>query len=238
MKRCPECNRTYADETLAFCLADGALLSAPFDPQATQRLPSPRSTNEVPTEVLPGAQPHPLPSPRPNSSKLIYVAVALIALLIVGGMAMLLRSELQKRNSMIASATPSPNNLPVSSPAPSSSVAKPTAKAEATPSPTVDDKIDVSQIAGTYSLYRLQDPSGDALGKMTITVRGGSNIFVRGADWKGAGKMTDRKQGYYDWEFEDGKNGRTTILINDDGTLQGRVFGSGLDWWYLARRQN
>jgi hypothetical protein len=35
MKRCPKCNRTYADETITFCLADGSLLSAPYDPQAT-----------------------------------------------------------------------------------------------------------------------------------------------------------------------------------------------------------
>ncbi len=40
MKRCPQCNRTYADETITFCLADGTLLSAPYDPGATQILPS------------------------------------------------------------------------------------------------------------------------------------------------------------------------------------------------------
>src|SRR5438874_4038739 len=40
MKSCPKCNRTYFDETFAFCLADGSLLSAPFDPDATQILPT------------------------------------------------------------------------------------------------------------------------------------------------------------------------------------------------------
>jgi len=30
MKRCPSCHRTYADETMSFCLADGSLLSAPY----------------------------------------------------------------------------------------------------------------------------------------------------------------------------------------------------------------
>ena len=30
MKKCPSCNRTFADE-FSFCLEDGALLSAPFD---------------------------------------------------------------------------------------------------------------------------------------------------------------------------------------------------------------
>ena len=29
IKRGPSCNRTYSDESISFCLADGALLSAP-----------------------------------------------------------------------------------------------------------------------------------------------------------------------------------------------------------------
>ena len=53
MKSCPTCNRTYADETLAFCLVDGSILSAPYDPEATQRIPPPRSTNPPPTETMP-----------------------------------------------------------------------------------------------------------------------------------------------------------------------------------------
>ena len=35
MKACPTCNRTYEDDTLAFCLDDGARLSPANDPQAT-----------------------------------------------------------------------------------------------------------------------------------------------------------------------------------------------------------
>lgn len=43
MKDCPKCKRTYADDTLRFCLDDGSILSASFDPQATQRMPGPYS---------------------------------------------------------------------------------------------------------------------------------------------------------------------------------------------------
>lgn len=32
MKRCPKCNRTYADDAFTFCLEDGALLSASYNP--------------------------------------------------------------------------------------------------------------------------------------------------------------------------------------------------------------
>ena len=51
MKSCPTCNRTFEDD-LTFCLVDGAILSSPYDPQATQRIPEPRITNQPPTEIL------------------------------------------------------------------------------------------------------------------------------------------------------------------------------------------
>jgi uncharacterized membrane protein len=57
-KQCPQCNRTYSDETLTFCLSDGALLSAPSDSQATAQVATAqvaaaRNTGETPTAVLP-----------------------------------------------------------------------------------------------------------------------------------------------------------------------------------------
>lgn len=39
MKKCPKCNRTYSDENLAFCLEDGAVLSAPDSTEETVLLP-------------------------------------------------------------------------------------------------------------------------------------------------------------------------------------------------------
>ncbi len=92
MKQCPTCNRTYADDSITFCLADGALLSAPYDPVATQRIPA-RLTNPPPTEVF-TAQPAPtevmhpyLPQRQPvranNNSK--YLLVALVLTLVGGG---------------------------------------------------------------------------------------------------------------------------------------------------------
>lgn len=52
MKRCPVCNRTYADDTLAFCLDDGSFLSARNDPEATRLTPSHRTDPPL-TEVFP-----------------------------------------------------------------------------------------------------------------------------------------------------------------------------------------
>lgn len=52
MKNCPTCERTF-DDTFVFCLADGALLSAPYDAEATQRITPPRITELAATEIPP-----------------------------------------------------------------------------------------------------------------------------------------------------------------------------------------
>lgn len=92
MKQCPTCNRTYADDSITFCLADGALLSASYDPNATQRIPA-RLTNPpptevftaqpVPTEVMPPYLPQTQGARANNSSK--YLLAALVLILVVGG---------------------------------------------------------------------------------------------------------------------------------------------------------
>lgn len=53
MKRCPTCKRTYADDGFTFCLDDGALLSAPYDPQSEKPISTIRSSGPPPTAVLP-----------------------------------------------------------------------------------------------------------------------------------------------------------------------------------------
>jgi hypothetical protein len=97
MKRCPTCDRTYADDSTTFCLADGSLLSAPYDPgrqapydsDATQRIPA-RLTNPPPTEVLP-TNPSPAPvwpsyqsyaPPIRRSNTSTYVIIAAVVLLV------------------------------------------------------------------------------------------------------------------------------------------------------------
>jgi pyruvate dehydrogenase E2 component (dihydrolipoamide acetyltransferase) len=51
MKKCPSCNRTYAEDLFSFCLEDGSLLSAPYDPNATLVI-NPQNAELPPTEVL------------------------------------------------------------------------------------------------------------------------------------------------------------------------------------------
>jgi hypothetical protein len=45
MKSCPTCSRTYSDDTMTFCLVDGAVLSAPYDSQDTASSREPRQTD-------------------------------------------------------------------------------------------------------------------------------------------------------------------------------------------------
>ena len=61
MKRCPRCERTYADEALKFCRHDGALLTSDSsfltDAQPTLlKLPPQRATDEVATKIFPSGE--------------------------------------------------------------------------------------------------------------------------------------------------------------------------------------
>src|SRR5687768_14627417 len=58
MKTCPICNRTYADETMNFCLDDGATLVDPYDPDKARSLPPTMLAHPAPTELFnPGSMP-------------------------------------------------------------------------------------------------------------------------------------------------------------------------------------
>jgi hypothetical protein len=111
MKRCPTCNRTYSDETLTFCLADGSLLSAPYDSEATQRIPPPRITNHAPTEVLPSAQSSSQKTQR-SSNPLLYIIVILLALILGGGVVALIKSGNKETTPITSPATSTPTPIP------------------------------------------------------------------------------------------------------------------------------
>lgn len=73
MKRCPQCNRTYTDDALSFCLDDGSPLvsaTAPssFDPSATVQYPQGRETTPQPTIAYGPGQMPPSQTPPPQWS--------------------------------------------------------------------------------------------------------------------------------------------------------------------------
>jgi len=70
MKRCPQCNRTYTDDALSFCLDDGTPLvsgAAPssFDPGATVQYPQARETSPQPTIAYTPSPQQSVPPPPP-----------------------------------------------------------------------------------------------------------------------------------------------------------------------------
>jgi hypothetical protein len=104
MKRCPNCNRTYTDASLNFCLEDGTSLidEVPAsDPNATMRYPTARDTIEPPpTEIyrpdppVVSQTPHPPPPPQwasfpppqqPRKSKAIWWVLGGLAVVVVIG---------------------------------------------------------------------------------------------------------------------------------------------------------
>lgn len=82
MKRCSECGRTYSDETLIYCLADGSLLSAPYALPATLIDPAPPVGSSTPTEVLPSYPPH-IESTSHGKPFFLYWFIALAALVVI-----------------------------------------------------------------------------------------------------------------------------------------------------------
>jgi hypothetical protein len=105
MKACPTCNRTYADESLTYCLADGSLLSAPFDPEATQRLHLPHTNNPAKTEVLLSNPPVAQPIKQTDRSSLKYIVLVLLVLIAGVGITVWLNSGAKKTITATASST-------------------------------------------------------------------------------------------------------------------------------------
>ena len=85
MKECPTCSRVYADESLRFCLDDGASLISQVraaGAQPTIRINPPRTRSAKATEVLPGSR----LTPHIQEQSLVPWLVAGAALLLVAVM--------------------------------------------------------------------------------------------------------------------------------------------------------
>jgi type II secretory pathway pseudopilin PulG len=94
MKQCPVCSRTFSDDTLVYCLDDGSVLANAYDPGATLRMPSPRSTNPPPTEYLPLSK----PSPQRSKTWLIVLLASVLLLSLVAAGTLILWFSLRDKN--------------------------------------------------------------------------------------------------------------------------------------------
>jgi len=120
MKRCPKCNRTYSDETLSFCLADGALLSASFDADATLRLSGPGDAPALPKD----STSIPPESTKPNRRHFgKYVLIALVASLLGAGLVLLvviISKDSSIRNTQNSTLAETPGDSELTTPLPNS----------------------------------------------------------------------------------------------------------------------
>jgi hypothetical protein len=133
LKQCSTCSRTYADDTLVYCLDDGSMLVAGYDPQATLRVPAPRVTDMPGTQAAP-ASPAPFyQTPKRSNRWPIYVLVTLALVVVLGGVVTLLifgysrmsasspntNQDTEKQTALppSQSRTPSPSQSPSSPPA-------------------------------------------------------------------------------------------------------------------------
>jgi hypothetical protein len=102
MKTCPTCNRTYADESLTYCLADGSLLSAPYDPEATHRLHLPPGSNSAQTEVLLSNSQS---VKKTSNSSLKYIVLVILILIAAVGLMVWFNSGAKETITATASST-------------------------------------------------------------------------------------------------------------------------------------
>ena len=125
MRICPICKRTYADDTLVFCLDDGTRLSAVYagtvDPDRTAILPD----GLPPTEPSPAPPRSTIPSPPPatyqrekrgGNAWIIMgglLVLALVGLILVAGFFVWqARDNSNPEPSRPRAATPTDNNIP------------------------------------------------------------------------------------------------------------------------------
>src|SRR6266404_134402 len=98
MKSCPKCNKEYADNSLRFCLEDGAKLVKVSQPAATlaysQASPAPEPT------IAAGHQPlTPTAGPQPNPKRILPIVIIVVVLLAALGLAaVFMRSARQPTN--------------------------------------------------------------------------------------------------------------------------------------------
>lgn len=134
MKRCPTCNRSYSDDTLSFCLQDGAHLEPDYDPEAT---------------VV--SQPPPL---REKSNHSGYQVIIVLLLLILAGAGIGIYLLLNKKDKQVRAAeTPLPEYSPMSLTSNQNAPAK--ASPSPSPSPTPNDQPAIPKIYDkTYDAAR------------------------------------------------------------------------------------
>ena len=223
MKQCPKCSRTYADDTLAYCLEDGSTLVTQRDPQETLRIPSPRATDWP-------SSPASTPRPAYQTSQIksrwpIYSLIGFVLLLLLAGAAGLLifgysrmaastsvandtrRDE--KKNESWSSASP------VASPTPRSSAALVGTWRTSVVENGQNMEINVTFLSSGDTRYLFKDARG------------------RTATDKGTWQYSD---GTLFERFSSGASGKASIRWIDDNTVELTIIDNGVPSYIGLKR--
>lgn len=229
MKQCPACNRTYADDSITFCLADGSLLSAPYEPDATQRIHA-RPTNPPVTEVL-TAQPQPFhavpsmplaapPARRNNNLALMAVIGAVLALLIGGGIFAWLKSGPPAPTSNSAAPPANTNTKPVETKAKTDYLRSPWLGLEVWQGGKVDgmfkaDDLRRTRVAMTPEPFEIRVPRLKDNPPVLVVAWTDSSIF---SQIKQGDKLDTESESYFNpyKSMADTSYGSASLMLNND----------------------
>jgi hypothetical protein len=209
MKQCPQCDRTYDDDSLRFCLEDGALLKASgppaADPNATLVYGSRETWEKQLAQEEVERAPPPIPRSyknaghdrrkdelvhRPQTSRLLVGGVLAIAvILLVGGVlgAAYLFSQRKHDQTLAATANTSNSNLKESSASPKQDNSATKSSEKATSTDGLNTKGSPLQIKVTASSVRYSvqsntyDPANTIDGSQ-------ATAWIEGKDGPGAGE--------------------------------------------------
>ena len=164
MKVCPTCDQTFNDDSLMFCLLDGAPLVT-TQSQPTVVMPPPVTQSTVTSAPATGAF---APPPKKSKTPLIVglvIVVMMIGIVAVAGILWLFLSNRGdaangNRNGVIASPTPKAATAPKATPSPlATPVASPTV-AGAKPTPTKEESDEVTPITWNTSAAGFKNDVG------------------------------------------------------------------------------
>ncbi|MFM9904254.1 MAG: family 16 glycoside hydrolase [Pyrinomonadaceae bacterium] len=163
MKICPRCQKTYADDSLNFCLEDGSVLTqASTQPPPTMINQAPVTQQQMPMQSQPGSQPawntapqqYSMQPPKKSSKTWIWVLLILgvLGILCGGGIGGLIYIGSQADRTTTTAVS---NSNSAKSPGPSTNANKPTANTTtgSTTNRTDVDTVDISKWVKEFSVY-------------------------------------------------------------------------------------
>ena len=234
MKQCPTCNRTYSDDTQSYCLEDGSLLIQAFDPQATQRIPTPRATDLPPTQPSPGFY-YPSPHQPARSHWPIYFIIALVVVAVGGGATALLAVYYSR--SPASSSSPNVNRPRVmAEPSPSPATVKETRPAVAQPSPS--PTIQARQLVGVWRTNVYENQQNTEI-NYTFMADGSSRmVFKRSDGSTGTDSGTwQYSDGILFERFSNGASGKGSIRWIDDNHFEITIIDNGIPAYSGLKRR-